>query len=659
MARFRTWIPFLVIAAFAIFSRVYAIDRIPPGLFGDEAVEGLDALDVMLGNFGIWFHAHLGREPIYVYLTALSYQLFGVTALATRLPALIAGLVTLPAAFAFTREWASGIFSRERTSRLAWLTTALLAISFWHIAMTRNAHRDTLVPLVEACGYYFLWRAFRTHDWKWFAASGAILGLAVYTYSPGRFVGVFVAVFVLVEFFIPRLTDKNTGSAVLRPSSLVGLAIAGVVAIIVMLPLGIYFAQNPIQFSRRFDSTSILDQASPALAFATSVVGNLLQFVVPGAGYQSWHYNLPGKPIFDLLIAPWFLGGLIIAMARARQSQYRFVLLWFAVMAMPAFLTADMIPKAVRVLGVVPGVFIFPALAMDWLWERALDRSLFGAIQNKNQSRFNRMEPVAPQPFAAVIVFALIALSFIGSATWATYDYFVVWANADPVPLKFDAEYAELADFVLRSPRDQKLYISPETYHHPTYMLLGRRISTTNYLQRPTRIREFDARTMLVARPNEADGLYVIVLENKPPFDWLSRVVGNIEAMSQEKYLATFRYTNWFPAQRPLDATFTPFLKLTGVSRYEDNPQGIILFWQVTALLEKRDDIYSTFTLADAQGKTLAQKKQLFGYVPLEWNLGDVIAEYYPLDSLANATQFSIELTRAKSKWQSPLLPLK
>ena len=81
------WILFALIALAALILRTYAIDHLPPGLFGDEAVEGLDALDVLAGNLAVWFHAHLGREPMYVYLVALAYAAFGVSALATRLPA--------------------------------------------------------------------------------------------------------------------------------------------------------------------------------------------------------------------------------------------------------------------------------------------------------------------------------------------------------------------------------------------------------------------------------------------------------------------------------------------------------------------------------------------------------------------------------------------
>ena len=550
--------------------------------------------------------------------------------------------------------------------------------------MTRNAHRDTLLPLVQALGYALLWRAIRTRDWRFYASAGAVLGLAIYTYSPGRFVGVFVAAFVAIEFVVSVIARRRRSEAemptkqsptrdagiasrkplatlaphasagvTLLPLDRRGVIIAGVVAFVVMLPLGIYFAQNPAQFMRRFDSTSIFDQASPALALATSIVGNLAQFIIPGAGYQSWHYNLPGKPVFDLLIAPWFVGGLMLAFARARHAQYRFLLLWFVVMAMPAFLTADMIPKGVRVFGVVPGVFIFPALAMDWLWERTLNRSLHAAISKTRDSRFNRMEFAAPLPFAIVIVSGLIALSFVGSAVWTTYDYFVAWANAPELPLRFDADYAELADFVQRQPANEPIYISAETYRPPTFMLLGRQISTSRYLERATRIREFDARTLVVTRANEINAAYVTVREQKPPYDWLMRVAPQVASIGDGEYLAAYRLEKFAPPQRALDVVFNPLLKLTGVSRFDDAPNGIVLYWQVSALPENRDEIQTTLMLAGAQ------TKQRFGFPPLEWQIGDVIIEWYAFDSPAGGNQFSIQMTRGVAAWRSPIIDLK
>ncbi len=668
----------LLIAGAAILLRVYAIDRLPPGLFGDEAVEGLDALDVLAGNFAIWFHAHLGREPIYVYLVALSYRFFGVTPLATRLPALIAGLATIPAAFLFAREWASQVFPRDRATRLALLTTALLAISFWHIQMSRNAHRDTLLPLVEAIGYWLLWRALRTRDWRCYAGAGAVLGLAVYTYSPGRFVGVFIALFVVVEFLIARLTAdrrpqpiskagdggmmaensfprRENSSFILHASSFVrgrrsavGLGIAALVALIVMLPLGIYFTQNPVQFSRRFASVSVFDFDSPAAAFASSVVGNLAQFVVPGAGYQSKHYNLPGKPVFDLLIAPWFLGGIVIALTRWRQSAYRFMLLWFVVMQIPAFLTADMIPKGVRVLGVVPGVFVFPALAMDWLLDFRFSILDFRFGSTQHATRNTRF-----------VVWGLIFLSLAGSATWTTYDYFVAYANLPQVPLAFDADMTEVAAFVQRQPADQPIYISEEVYRPPTLMLLGERVPTSHYNDRATRFKESDARTALIFGATQPNARYVFVRDYAPPAEWLARVAPNAAQVGKGEYYAAYRLGEFAAPQQAVTVEFNPLLRLFGVSRYDD---GIVLYWQVAQLPADRADIQATLTLAEARGAAvakIAQGKHRFGVPPLEWLVGDVFVEWYALDVPESAAQFSIQLTRGAAVWQSPLLPLR
>ncbi len=635
------WIAFLLIAGVAILLRLYAIDRLPPGLFGDEAVEGLDALDVLAGNLGIWFHAHLGREPLYVYLVALTYSAFGVTPLATRLPAVIAGLLTIPAAFLLVREWGRSALPlgnpSHRVGRIALLATALLAISFWHIQMTRDAHRDTLLPLVEAVGYWLLWRALRTGEWKTHVAAGAVLGLAVYTYSPGRFVGVFAASFFALEAGVRFLGRSNVQTALSGRRSIALLIAAAFAACVVMLPLGAYFAQNPVQFSRRFESVSVLDADSPPAAFAASVAGNLAQFVIPGAGYQSKHYNLPGKPVFDLLIAPWFLIGIGIALARWRAPSYRFLLLWFVVMMTPAFLTADMIPKGVRALGVVPGVFIFPALAMDQVvrW----------------------VEVNSPRLLRAVVL--LIAVSLAGSTVWTATDYFTAWANMPELPLAFDADMVEVSQFLQQQPSTRPVYISSQVYRPPTEMLLGRRVPTSRYTDRATRIREFDARTMLVAGAQDDHAAYAFVRDFAPPREWLARLARNTAAIGEGSYFSAVEIAGIASPQRVLDQAFNPYLKLTGYSLYSDEPRGIVLYWQVTQLPQDRQDIRTTVTYADRQGSVVTQENRVFGYPPLEWAVGDTAVEWYLQDLPDSVTQFSIQLTRGSERWESPLVAMR
>lgn len=617
----------------AVLLRVYALDRLPPGLFGDEAVEGLDALDVLAGNLNIWFHAHLGREPLFVYLVAIAYRLLGVTPLATRVPALIAGLITVPAAFFCVREWALSEMPTSRANRLAFLSTILLALSFWHIQMTRDAHRDVLLPLVESVGFGLFWRALRTSRMQTYVLSGAVLGLAIYTYSPGRFVGILVALFVGLEFVLRYLGHRTQSGPGRINWSWRGLSLTALMAALVMLPLGAYFSQNPVQFSRRFESVSVFDADSPPSAFASSVVGNLMQFVVPGAGYQSLHYNLPGTPIFDLWTVPWFVGGVAIAFACLRRSAFRFLVLWFAVMLTPAFLTADMIPKAVRAFGVLPGVLIFPALTMDAVVEHT--------------------KGIARRAMVVLITGCLTA-----TLVKTTFDYFVAWGGLPELPLAFDADMVEASAFANSQPPGQVVYLSSQVYRHPTWMLLGKRVPTTQYFDRSTKMREFDARTCLLTSPFDADPLYFFVRDDAPGDEWLRRLAPESASFEKGEYVNVFRLGAMEPPQHAIEIRFNPLLELSGYTTFRSDPNGLALFWQVVQLPGDRTEATSTLAFRDSQGKTIGRTTHTFGVPPMEWLNGDRIVEWFSVSIPAGASQFIVEFDRGSSHWESPPLAL-
>jgi hypothetical protein len=371
---------------------------------------------------------------------------------------------------------------------------------------------------------------------------------------------------------------------------------------------------------------------------------------------------LPGKPVFDLLIAPWFLAGIVIAFARIKRFEYRFLLLWFVVMMVPAFLTADMIPKGVRVLGVVPGVFIFPALAMDWLIERAMGGTLSEAISTTNRARLNRMELAMPNPFAVTITIGLIAVSMIGSAVWTTYDYFVAWANLPELPLAFDADYVEVSNFINQPTASAQLsnqlpvYVSAEVYRHPTFMLLGKHVPTSQYFDQSIRVREFDARTTIPYRIDQSNAIYVSVRDYALPEDWLGRLAPNARQVGQGDYFVAYQLGTITAPQKSLEVSFNPLLKLDGFSRYEEEPQGLVLYWQAVSLPSDRADMQMTLTL---NGASVTQGKQKFGVPPMEWAVGDTIAEWYPIDLGADAGQFSIEIKRGNATWTAPSISLK
>ena len=113
------WELLAVLAIFlvALALRTYRLHEWPPGLFNDEAANGLDGLAVLRGERPIFFPRNTGREPLFLYLQAGMMALLGPTPYALRLTAAIVGALAVPAAYWMVRELFWG--SPEKSRRVA------------------------------------------------------------------------------------------------------------------------------------------------------------------------------------------------------------------------------------------------------------------------------------------------------------------------------------------------------------------------------------------------------------------------------------------------------------------------------------------------------------------------------------------------------------
>ncbi len=107
----RLIILFLLLFGAAV--RLVGIGQVPPGLYHDEAQNGLDALRVVEGKFPLYFEANNGREPLFIYLIGLSVGILGRSPVAVRLPSFYIGFLTLAATYNLARA----LFDR-RTSTI-------------------------------------------------------------------------------------------------------------------------------------------------------------------------------------------------------------------------------------------------------------------------------------------------------------------------------------------------------------------------------------------------------------------------------------------------------------------------------------------------------------------------------------------------------------
>jgi 4-amino-4-deoxy-L-arabinose transferase-like glycosyltransferase len=152
--------------------RVWDLPALPPGLHHDEAIEGLNALEILDGSLRFWFPAGGGREPLFMYLAAGAVWALGPTALALRLLAAMAATLAVAASFALLR--------RAFDARVALLAATLMATSYWQVHTGRLGLRSALLAPLAALAFALLLRGLDRGRPLTAAAGGAALGLSVY-----------------------------------------------------------------------------------------------------------------------------------------------------------------------------------------------------------------------------------------------------------------------------------------------------------------------------------------------------------------------------------------------------------------------------------------------------------------------------------------------
>ncbi len=326
--------------------RLAALGEHPYGLYQDEAVNGLDALNVLAGARPLYFEANNGREPLFIYLVASMVGLFGRTPLGIRAAAAVVGVATLPAVFLLGRAWGG--------SRLGWISAGLLATMLWHVHLSRVGFRAVTLPLFMALGLACGALALKRQSRRWAIAAGAAYGTGFYTYLAVRFTP--LALFLMLAY------AATWHRAWLRERWRLILWMA-VAAGLVVLPLAILAMAQPDIVLGRSAQVAIWNRAD----FPEILLGNIVRTLgmFNWRGDWIWRHNVPNRPVFDALIGLAFLAGVILGVRRWQARPALAVsLIWIGVMLLPTML-ADDAPHFLRAVGVLPVAVILPAAALE------------------------------------------------------------------------------------------------------------------------------------------------------------------------------------------------------------------------------------------------------------------------------------------------------
>jgi hypothetical protein len=348
----------LGLTALAAALRLLLLSDVPPGLYRDEASNGLDALGVLRGQHSVYFSVNQGREPFFIYVVATTVAALGHTPGALRLAAAICGTLTVPATYAMVRAW----YNR----RVALLSAAIIATTFWHVQLSRVGFRAVTLPLAIALMLPVGAWAFRSRRGDAWLLAGILYGATFYTYLPARSTPV-----VLIAF-VAYLVWAGEGDR-LWP----GMLAFGLGALVALIPLGTYAINHWDVVMGRLGRVSVFNPAINGGDLWGTLGRHLLRtlgmFFVRGD--TNPRHNLPGRPVFDPLMAAAMVLGTVAALIRARRREApsALTLLWAGLMLVPTWLAEDA-PHFLRAAGVLPLLVILPAMGLEsarsWLDRR-------------------------------------------------------------------------------------------------------------------------------------------------------------------------------------------------------------------------------------------------------------------------------------------------
>ncbi len=355
----------VAIVALAAALRLVALGSLPPGLYRDEAYNGLDALQVLAGNMPLYFPANNGREPLFIYLVALSIGVIGRSPLALRLISALCGVATVPAIY-----WLGEQLYGQRVALLAAL---LAATSVWTLNLSRVAFRAALMVPLMTLTLALLWRGLRLRQGRSMAAAGALYGLCFYTYTAVRTSALALALFGVACFVWHR-------DLVWRR----GWALFGVCAFVVIAPLGLYFVGHWDETMGRVAQVSIMNPAisggEPLSALLRNIWAALTGLVYRGDFIP--RHNVPNRPVFGPLMGVAFTVEVAHSILRVRREPAAaLILAWLGVMLLPTILAEGAL-HMLRGAGVLPVLFLFPALSLTALidWAKSRDKMLAGIV---------------------------------------------------------------------------------------------------------------------------------------------------------------------------------------------------------------------------------------------------------------------------------------
>lgn len=383
----RAWI--LTVMLLATFLRLYQLENSPPSLYWEEAALGYDAFSILhtgkdyhgnpwpivaFESFGDW------KPALYFYLIVPFIPIFGLSTSAVRLPAALAGILTVYLVYLLAKR----LTFSERTATLCAL---MLAIMPWHIQFSRAGFEVTVATMLLTLGVFLL----LVSRGKIFWVFGGVfaLALSMYTYHGLRLlaplVGIATGLYLGKKWWLQKQ-----------------VWLAGIAALLLLLPLVFSFRSDQVQ--QRIRETSLFSTSEAVIKTNQwrSEDGNTLLSRLIHHRYWYWgkeiaagslsHFDLnflflngDGNPRhqtgFFALLYHWMIVSLLLGiywLIKHRSRSGWLLFAWILLATLPPALT-NTSPHTLRYLPASPAFAIVIGYGLMELW-RWLGGNRWGSL---------------------------------------------------------------------------------------------------------------------------------------------------------------------------------------------------------------------------------------------------------------------------------------
>lgn len=362
---------FVLLLAFVL--RFYKVSEIPPSLNWDEVSIGYNAYSILKtgkDEWGVSFPLHFKsygeyKLPSQIYFSIPGIWIFGLNEFGVRITPVVYGTLSVFLLFLFSRK----IFNKFE---IGLLSAFLLAISPWHIHLTRASFESSFALFWVLLGIWLLIKGF--YNKIYLCLSSIPLAVSFYTYNTAR---VFTPIFLFSNWLL-YIKDF------LRIKRYFFLSV--VLFSLLLIPVAPFILSG--EGSARYKLVSITDDPGlvPRINEARGksnlpyplpiLVHNKVSYVIfyflrnysshftpdflflKGAPHKQHHVQGIGE--LYLFQAPFLLLGIYILIKR--REKFRLLLFsWILLSFIPVSITNDSIPHALRTLIVAPALQIVTA----------------------------------------------------------------------------------------------------------------------------------------------------------------------------------------------------------------------------------------------------------------------------------------------------------